>query len=78
MTAVADRIREIRAELQTLAGAQEEGLHALLLAAIESAQTVASDRFPGRVAVRNDAARLLLILKREAPAFRNILDKAST
>lgn len=77
MTA-AQRIREIRAELQTLAHAQEEGLHGLLVAAIESAQTVASDKFPGRVAVRNDAARILLILRREVPAFRDILDKATT
>lgn len=73
----AARLSEIRAELQVLAGAQEAAVSELLAATLNAINAVASDKFPGRVAVRNEARRLRMVLEREAPSFARIVEQAS-
>ena len=70
------RMDEIRAELSALANAQEEAVSSLLSATLNALEVVASDKFPGRHAVRLEARRLKLALEREAPSFSRIVEVA--
>lgn len=71
------RLRELQSELQVLAGAQEGAVSDLLAATLSALTAVASDGFPGRISVRNEARRLKLVLEREAPAFSSIVDRST-
>lgn len=71
----AARIREIQAELADLGRMQEEGLAMALTRALNEARTVASDDSAARHSVRNEAARLALILEREIIPFSQIMEK---
>lgn len=72
------RLSEIRAELSAIAAAQEARASELLAHALRALEEVAGPDYAGRQAVKNEAARLKLILEREAPAFSRIIEAASS
>lgn len=71
------RMQEVRAELATIAAAQEARATNLLDRAIRALEEVSGPDYPGRIAVRNEAQRLRLVLEREAPSFSRIVARAT-
>lgn len=69
------RLAELKAEMADLTARMEQDALQALNEALSLLHGVASDEFPGRQNVRNDAKRLLLILDRETPAFVQIVEK---
>lgn len=68
---------EIQNELKAIAAEQEDRALHLMAQAVRALEEVSAPNFPGRIAVRNEAARLKMVLAREAPSFARIVEQAS-
>lgn len=72
------RMAAIVKELAELSAEDEAHAAASLDAAVKALQTIANPKWAGRVAVRNDAARIVEIINRELEPFKRIMERSTS